>query len=54
MATKKTTARKPAAKVRDLTARKNPKGGAQKREKPALDSGPRSRTTQRASRNRLS
>ncbi len=29
---KKTAAKKPAAKMRDLPARKNPKGGAQKKE----------------------
>ncbi len=32
----KSTAKKPSAKVRDLAARKDPKGGAQKREGPEM------------------
>jgi hypothetical protein len=34
---KKATRKKSPAKVRDLAARKNPKGGAQKREEPSMD-----------------
>ncbi|MGH8092637.1 MAG: hypothetical protein ACREIF_04105 [Chthoniobacterales bacterium] len=39
MATKptKTTRKKTSGKVRDLTARKNPSGGAQKREGPGMN-----------------
>ncbi len=33
----KTTRKKSPAKVRDLAARKDPKGGAQKREEPSMD-----------------
>ncbi len=40
----KTTAKQPSAKVRDLAARKNPKGGAQKREGPALGGSTRGRS----------
>ncbi len=45
----KTTAKKSPTKVRDLSARKDPKGGAQKRENPALGGGTtRTRSTSRA------
>ncbi len=40
--TKKTSAKKPAAKMRDLPTRKNPKGGAQKKE---TDGGGTNQTT---------
>ncbi len=51
----KTTAKKSSTKVRDLSARKDPKGGAQKRENPNLGGGTtRGRTTSRAGRTRLS
>ncbi len=51
----KTAAKKSSTKVRDLSARKNPKGGAQKREDPALGGGTtRGRTASRAGKTRLS
>lgn len=51
----KTTAKKSSTKVRDLSARKDPKGGAQKREDPNLGAGTtRGRTTSRAGKTRLS
>ncbi len=40
----KTTGRKPSAKVSDLAARKDPKGGAQKREGPEMAGSTRGRT----------
>ena len=47
----KSTAKKSSTKVRDLSARKDPKGGAQKREDPNLGgSTTRSRVTQRGTR----
>lgn len=49
----KTTSKKSSAKVRDLAARKDPKGGAQKREGPQMDGSTRSRT-QRGSKPRPS
>jgi hypothetical protein len=51
--TTKTTAKKPSAKVRDLAARKDPKGGAQKREVPEMAGSTRART-QRGSKPRPS
>lgn len=50
--TKKTSAKKPAAKMRDLPVRKNPKGGAQKKE---IGGTPdTSRVTRGGSANRVS
>ncbi len=54
MATKKTTAKKTTTKVRDLSSRKDPKGGAQKRENPNMGGGTRGPASQRATKNRLS
>ncbi|MGI8955841.1 MAG: hypothetical protein ACR2II_02860 [Chthoniobacterales bacterium] len=51
--TSKTTAKKSPAKVKDLAARKDPKGGAQKKEGPAMGGSTRGRTT-RTNKNRLS
>lgn len=50
----KTTAKKSSAKVRDLATRKDPKGGAQKKEDPQLGGSTRSRTASRTNKNRLS
>jgi hypothetical protein len=53
--TKKSTSRKKSAtKVRDLAVRKDPRGGAQKREGPDLTAGTtRGRTPSRAGRTKL-
>lgn len=50
--TKKTSAKKPVAKMSDLPARKNPKGGAQKKE--VGGSPDTSRVTRGGSPNRVS
>lgn len=50
----KTTRKKSPAKVRDLAARKDPKGGAQKKEGPALPGDKRSGGALKASKARLS
>ncbi len=54
--TKKATSRKKApTKVRDLATRKDPRGGAQKKEGPDLTGGTtRGRTSTRAGKTRLS
>jgi len=53
MAIKPTTAtrRKSPNKVRDLVARKDPKGGAQRKEKPAQDAHQRGGSVLRGKRN---
>lgn len=50
--TKKTAAKKSAAKMRDLPARKNPQGGAQKKEfgNPGTDQATRRGATNRGTR----
>lgn len=51
---KKTTRKKSPAKVRDLAARKDPKGGAQKREGPDMTGKARGGTSSlRAGKTRL-
>ena len=50
----KTTRKKSPAKVRDLAARKDPKGGAQKKEGPPLMGDKRGGTSLRAGKTRLS
>ncbi|MGI8891630.1 MAG: hypothetical protein ACR2G0_12725 [Chthoniobacterales bacterium] len=54
MVTKKATRKKASASVRDLTARKDPKGGAQKKEGPAKGKVEGGLTTLKASKLRLS
>jgi len=46
----KATRKKPSRKVRDLSARKDPRGGAQKKEEPA---GTTSGMSMRTTKNRL-
>lgn len=50
----KTTRKKSPAKVRDLAARKDPKGGAQKKEGLDLGGKTRASTSLRAGKTRLS
>lgn len=52
--TSKTTSKKSATKVRDLSARKDPKGGAQKREGQGTGGGVPGRSSSRGTKNRLS
>lgn len=54
MPTKNATSKKTASKVRDLSARKDPKGGAQKKEGPNMSGGTRGGSTTRSSKTRLS
>lgn len=49
----KTASKKSSTKVRDLSSRKDPKGGAQKREDPALGGSTRNRGTSRATKVRV-
>ncbi len=51
---KKVTRKKTPGPVRDLASRKDPKGGAQKKEGPTMDGSTRGRTTQRAAKARFS
>ena len=50
----KATRKKTSRKVRDLTSRKDPKGGAQKKEGPGLNLNTRGGTPSRAGKTRLS
>lgn len=50
----KVTPRKSSSKVRDLTARKDPRGGAQKKEKPAMDATRRGGSVLRSGKRNLS
>ncbi|MBA3544452.1 MAG: hypothetical protein H0T83_08445 [Chthoniobacterales bacterium] len=50
----KATRKKSSRKVRDLTSRKDPKGGAQKKEGPGLNMNTRGGTPSRAGKTRLS
>ena len=56
MATKptKATRKKPSRKVSDLAARKDPRGGAQKKEGPAMSMNTRGGTPNRVGKTRLS
>jgi hypothetical protein len=50
----KTTRKKSSGKVRDLSARKDPRGGAQKKESPAATANTRGGMRLKAGRTRLS
>lgn len=50
----KASRKKPPGKVRDLMARKDPKGGAQKKEGPAMGRNARGGTPLRAGKTKLS
>ena len=50
----KATRKKPSRKVRDLSTRKDPRGGAQKKEGPAMARNTLGGTPTRAGKNRLS
>ena len=54
MKSTKATRKKLPGKVRDLAARKDPKGGAQKKEGPAMARNARGGTTLRAGKSKLS
>lgn len=54
MKSTKTPRKKPPGKVRDLVTRKDPKGGAQKKEGPAMGRNARGGTTLRAGKTKLS
>ena len=49
----KATRKKPSRKVRDLSARKDPRGGAQKKEDPAMNTNTRGGVSLRVGKNRL-
>ncbi|MEO6970198.1 MAG: hypothetical protein ABI217_04820 [Chthoniobacterales bacterium] len=49
----KATRKKPSRKVRDLSTRKDPRGGAQKKEGPAMTTNIRAGGSIRAGKNRL-
>jgi len=49
----KVTRKTPSRKVRDLSARKDPRGGAQKKENPGMTTNARGGVSLRAGKNRL-